>query len=394
VQSHVRLAHSQAHIRTIRIDCEEADLILGCDALVTASRTVLSMVQPNKTRLVINTAEVAPGEFVRDATYAIPTQDLKAAISARAGDNTPHFFDARALAVEVFGESMMANMIVLGYGYQLGHIPLTAQAIEKALHLNGQDVDLNIQAFRLGRQLVFNASLRSSSDTSLTLDALIGRRIEELTHYQDESYGKRYGQFVRHVRARETEIMGENAEDLTRSVIHNLFKLMAIKDEYEVARLYTDGRFQAYLNSVFEGKPKNLRFHLAPPVLSFIKDPRTGRPRKWSIPGGVVWPLFRVLAHMKFLRGTLFDPFCYLKERQLERQLLSVYEQTVRDIILPGLSADTYKDGLDYANLPEKIRGFGPIKEASMVHAEQEARKILERFSRNGDSSLAHVQAA
>jgi indolepyruvate ferredoxin oxidoreductase len=383
VQSHIRLAPTQDHIQTIRIDCEEADVILGCDVLVTASQTVLSMAQPGKTRIVVSTGEVAPGEFVRDSGYVMPIPKLKAGIAARVGLENISFLDARLAAIETFGESLMANMIVLGYGYQKGYIPLKSESLEQALALNGQDVSLNIQAFRFGRYLALEASQELSSEDNLSLDTVIARRVDELTQYHNARYSQRYIESVNRVRMREHAVMDSSSESLTRGVAYGLFKLMAIKDEYEVARLYTNGRFAMDLDSVFEKRPRKIRVHLAPPILSVFKDPATGRPRKWAIPGFFAWPMLRLLAQMKFIRGTAIDLFAYTKERRQEKELLAHYEKTVMEIILPGLTQGNYQDALDYVRLPDRICGFGYVKEAQRIEAQEDGKEILKRFCQN-----------
>jgi indolepyruvate ferredoxin oxidoreductase len=386
VYSHVRLANSQDDIHAIRVTAEAAHLVLGCDLVVTGTRKVLASVKKGQTALVVNTAEVMPGEFTRNADFSLPTERLKRAIASAAGEGAA-FVDATAIATTLLGNAIAANMFTLGYAYQIGRVPLTAAAIEKAIELNGEAVKMNLAAFTWGRRAAAEpevmakliGELKSPGDEfklSETLDEVIDRRVTFLTGYQSARYAKRYRTLVERVRAVEAKAApGETA--LTDAVARSLFKLMAYKDEYEVARLYTDGHFERQVATAFEGENLTYEFHLAPPLLA-RKDPVTGLPRKMTF-GPWMMKAFRALAPLKVLRGTPLDVFGYTQERRTERQLIRDYEDLVREI-LEKLTPDNHATAVGLANVPQKIRGFGHVKERNLKAAKAEEADLLARF--------------
>ena len=282
VFSHVRIAKTPEDIHAIRVSAGKADLILGCDLVVSGARKVLAAVRENHTIFVANTAEIMPGEFARSADFSLPVERLKKAIRQAAGEGKSHFFDATRTASALFGNSLGANMFMLGFAYQHGGLPLSAEAVEKAIELNGEAVAMNVSAFRWGRRAAHEPEFvrglvgQSSADSDpvpQTADDIIARRAEFLTAYQNAAYARRYVDRVAAVRAAETRaVPGSTA--VTEAVARNLFKLMAIKDEYEVARLYTDGSFAKQLSKEFQSFDR-LEFHLAPPILG-----QEGRRRK------------------------------------------------------------------------------------------------------------------
>lgn len=386
VYSHVRLANSQDDIHAIRVTAEAAHLVLGCDLVVTGTKKVLASVKKGQTALVVNTAEVMPGEFTRNADFSLPTERLKRAIASAAGEGAA-FVDATNIATTLLGNAIAANMFTLGYAYQIGRVPLTAAAIEKAIELNGEAVKMNLAAFTWGRRAAAEpevmarliAELKSTGDEfklSETLDEVIDRRAAFLTGYQSARYAKRYRALVDKVRAAEAKV-APSGTALTDAVARSLFKLMAYKDEYEVARLYTDGHFERQVASAFEGENLSYEFHMAPPILA-RKDPVTGLPKKMSF-GPWMLKAMRVLAPLKVLRGTPLDLFGYSHERRTERQLIRDYEALLREI-LEKLTPDNLATAVGLAAIPQKIRGFGHVKERNLKAAKAEEAELLARF--------------
>jgi len=387
VYSHVRLANAQDDINAIRVSAESADLVLGCDLVVTGTKKVLASVRKGRTALVVNTAEVMPGEFTRNADFSLPTERLKRAVVSAAGADGVDFIDATATANALLGNAIAANMFMLGYAYQKGRVPLSRAAIEKAIELNGEAVKMNLAAFAWGRRaavapemlavLMTDAKAPTESRRlSETLDETIDRRAQFLTYYQNARYAVRYRRAVERVRAAEEKAV-PGSTSLTDAVVRSLFKLMAYKDEYEVARLYTDGSFERQVASTFEGENLRYEFHLAPPLFA-RKDPATGLPRKMSF-GPRMMKVFRVLARLKGLRGTPLDVFGYTHERRTERRLVRDYEALLQEI-LSRLDADNHATAVGLASLPQKIRGFGHVKERNLKAAKAEEAELLARF--------------
>jgi indolepyruvate ferredoxin oxidoreductase len=385
VFSHVRIANAPEDIQAIRVSAGKADLVLGCDLVVSGSKKVLASVREGETIFVANTAEVMPGDFARSADFSLPTERVKKAIRTAAGEDKAHFFDATSTASVLFGNSLGANMFMLGFAYQHGGLPLSAEAVEKAIELNGQAVAMNVDAFRWGRRAAhdpeFVRRLVESSrnaaagrQLSETLDEIVERRVAFLTEYQNRAYAVRYLEAVQAMRAAEDRAV-PGSTSVSEAVARNLFKLMAIKDEYEVARLYTDGAFQKQLAGQFQSWDR-LEFHLAPPILG--RKGTDGRPRKSSF-GPWMMKGFSILANLKGLRGTAFDIFGYSGERRMERRLLSEYEgdlETIRQALAPGrIEAATA-----LASVPAIIRGYGHVKQANAGKAAQERQRLIARL--------------
>jgi indolepyruvate ferredoxin oxidoreductase len=397
VYSHVRLANAPEDIHAIRVAAASADLVLGCDLVVTGTKKVLAGIQAGRTTLVVNTAEIYPGDFTRNADFSLPAERLKREIRNLANGENIDFVDATAIATALLGNAIAANMFMLGFAYQRGSIPLSGAAIEKAIELNGEAVPMNLEAFRLGRRAAASpeglamlvSSLKAPTkarEVSQSLDEAIARRVEFLTAYQSAGYAKRYEALVN--RVRETESKAVPGQDsLTQAVARNLFKLMAYKDEYEVARLYTDGSFRKQVDQTFEGENLRFEFHLAPPLLA-RKDKSTGVPRKMSF-GPWMMKSFGVLAKFRRLRGTPLDIFGYTHERRTERQLIKDYKALVEEII-GKLTPQNHVTALGLASIPAKIRGFGHVKERHLEAAKKEEAALLERF-RNAPAPLAQA---
>jgi indolepyruvate ferredoxin oxidoreductase len=344
-------------------------------------------VKEGQTALVVNTAEVMPGEFTRNADFSLPTERLKRAIKSAAGPDGVSFVDATAIATALLGNAIAANMFMLGYAYQTGRVPLSAAAIEKAIELNGEAVKMNLAAFTWGRRAAFEPDLiaammselkapAESRKLSETLDEVIERRVAFLSDYQSQRYGRRYRSLVERIRGAEDKVVpGSTA--LVDAVARSLFKLMAYKDEYEVARLYTNGHFERQVASAFEGENLRYEFHLAPPLLA-RRDPATGLPRKMSF-GPWMMKAFRVLAGLKLLRGTPLDVFGYTHERRAERQLVREFEGLIEEIVTK-LNADNHAVAVGLANIAQKIRGFGHIKDRNLKAAKAEEADLLAKF--------------
>lgn len=400
VYSHVRLAPTSAEIHAIRVAAGQADLVLGCDLVVTGSKKVLAALRKGDTAVICNTAEVLPGDFTRNADFSLPAERIKRAIIAANGRDGTFMIDATAAAVGLLGNAIAANMFMMGYAWQLGRIPLSRAALEKAIELNGEAVRMNLQAFALGRRAAHDPQSladflgRQKAATparalSGSLDEIIARRVAFLTDYQNAAYAGRYAAMVEKARAAESRV-APGSTALTEAVARNAFKLMAYKDEYEVARLYSDGSFQRQVAATFEGE--NLRFnvHLAPPLLA-RKDPNTGLPRKITF-GPWMMSAFALLAKFKGLRGTRFDPFGYTHERRTERRLIADYAALV-DELADKLAADNLTLATALAAIPEKIRGFGHVKERHLVAAKAEEADLLARF-RTGQTAARQPLAA
>jgi indolepyruvate ferredoxin oxidoreductase len=398
VYSHVRLANSQDDIHAIRVTAEAAHLVLGCDLVVTGTKKVLSAVKQGQTALIVNTAEVMPGDFTRNADFSLPVERLKRTIGKAGGTDAVSFVDATSIATALLGNAIAANMFMLGYAYQIGKVPLSGAALEKAIALNGEAVAMNLAAFTWGRRAAAEPGVIAATMSELkapmpsrvlseNLDQLVARRVEFLTAYQSARYAGRYRGLVEKVRAREAEIV-PGADSLADAVARSLFKLMAYKDEYEIARLYTDGSFARQVETTFEGEDLRYEFHLAPPLLA-RKDPTTGLPRKMSF-GPWMLKAFGVLRRMKGLRGTPLDIFGYTHERRTERQSIRDFEVLLGEIV-ERLSAANHATAIGLAAIPQKIRGFGHIKERNFSAAKLEEAELLARFR---DSELQLPVAA
>jgi len=387
VFSYIRIANTPEDIHAIRVSAGGADLVLGGDIVVVGNKKVLSAIKPGNTRVIVNTAEFLPGDFTRNPDFSLPTERLKRAITGAAGNANSHFVDASRLAVALLGNSIGANMFMLGYAYQLGALPVSGEALEKAIELNGEAVAMNLAAFSYGRRAAIDpaavqalvAPAQTEANDSLKLsesfDEAIARREAFLTAYQSRRYARKYRALVNAVAKAEAE-KTPGMTGLAEAVARYLFKLMAYKDEYEVARLYTDTGFLQRVRAQFDGDLR-LEFHLAPPMLAKA-DPATGEPKKMSF-GPWVLRLFGALKKFRFLRGTPLDPFGYSAERRTERQLIADYRALIKTV-LSELSPGNHATAVALASIPEKIRGFGPVKQRHLAAAKAEEVALLEQF--------------
>jgi indolepyruvate ferredoxin oxidoreductase len=365
VWSHLRFGKTPADITSIRVATGCADVILGGDLVVSASNKTLGMAQAGRTRMIVNTAEVMTGDFTRKPDLPFPALRLRRAIETATGEASCDFVEATRLATALMGDAVAANMLLLGFAFQRGAIPVSSTAILRAIELNGTAVLANQQAFAWGRRLALDpaAVLAQAADrvpaqaVPETLDEILAHRKAFLTAYQNATYADRYAGRVAQVRAWEQQKFGD--DEITRTVARGYAKLLAYKDEYEVARLHADPAFVASLRARFEGDIR-LRFNLAPPLLSRI-DPRTGVPRKREF-GAWMLPVFRGMARLRGLRGTPFDPFGHTAERRMERSLIARYETTLDQLMTHG-RADNRELVLALAALPERVRGYGHVKQ-------------------------------
>jgi len=388
VASHIRFANRPEDIYAIRVAARSADLVLGGDMVVAGSKKVLAAVKPGTTAMVINLAEMLPGEFTRNPEFSLPSERLKRTIASLAGPARTHFVNASALSTALLGQSLGANMFMLGYAYQLGALPISAEALEKAIEMNGEAVAMNHAAFHWGRRAAVDlagveALARPAADAvdparriSQSFDETVSRRIEFLTAYQNAAYADRYRRRVAAATAAEAA-RAPGKSGFAEAVARYLFKLMAYKDEYEVARLYSDPAFLRQVRNEVDGDNLRLTFHLAPPLLA-RRDKTTGEPRKMSF-GPWMMNMFTLLAKLKFLRGSALDPFGYTAERRTERALVRDYE-TLLDELIARLSTDNHHLAVGLAAIPEKIRGFGPVKMRHLAAAKADEAALLDQF--------------
>jgi indolepyruvate ferredoxin oxidoreductase len=375
VVTHLKIGARPEDIAAVRVARGQADLILGCDLVTTASARILAGASRQRSHAVVNSHEVMPAHFTHDANFDVRGETLGLRIQAAVKPRGFHAIDATDIAIQLLGDSIAANLFTLGYAWQKGLVPVSREAIAQAVELNGVAVKMNLAAFDWGRRAAADeAALRALTGARAearpeTLDEIVARRVEFLTAYQDAAYAENYRAFVQKVRA--------VAEPLAAVVARNLFKLMAYKDEYEVARLYTDGAFAARLGAQFTGDVR-LTFHLAPPVLGRT-DPATGKPVKTTF-GPWMIHVLRLLAKFKWLRGTAFDPFGRSAERRQERQLIAAYRALIESLLQrPGQAGS--EAALELAALPETIRGFGHVKEANIVKAKAREAALLHRLA-------------
>ena len=382
VYSHLQIAAHPDQIKTVRLGSGGAQLVLGCDLVVSASQKAMDTARMG-TRMVVNLHQQMTGDFTRNADFRFPSGSLQETIAKGVGEGNAEFVGATRVATALMGDSIATNMFMLGFAYQRGLLPVSADAINKAIELNGAGVKMNQAAFLWGRRAAVDLKAveklvapkvekTQSTKVSETLDEIVARRVDFLTQYQDAAWAERYRRLVDEVKAAEAQkAPGKTA--LSEAVARYFFKLMAYKDEYEVARLYTSGEFREKLAAQFEGDYK-LAFHLAPPLLS-KRDKVTGELKK-SQYGAWVYPVFGVLAKLRFLRGGAFDIFGRTEERRTERALIGEYEATVREL-LQRLDRDAHAVCVQIASIPEEIRGYGHVKERHLQAARAKQAELV-----------------
>jgi indolepyruvate ferredoxin oxidoreductase len=375
VLSFIRLANSPDDIHQVRIDQGAANALIGCDIVVSSSSKASGTYGPGM-RAVINTAEMPTGDIVRHRDASLQATVRLRHLERVVGPENIGSLDANRLSDALFGDTVFANVIMLGAAWQQSLVPVTSEALLRAIALNGVAVEQNKQAFASGRLAAvdrnFATTLSGQASNEETLDEIISRRAEFLTNYQNSDYARRYMKFVNDVRIAERDRM-PGSESLTLAVARSLFKLMAYKDEYEVARLHMETGFQDKLRQEFEGDFA-IKYHLAPPILSFGKDAR-GRPLKRQF-GQWIQPAFRMLARLKFLRGTPFDVFGYARERRMERDLIDWYEKLVAELT-PWIAPATIERLEKAAAAPMDIRGYGAVKMAAVTKVQKETENLI-----------------
>jgi indolepyruvate ferredoxin oxidoreductase len=391
VMSHVQVAARPENLNATRIDTGGASLVVGCDLVVTASTEAVSKMSSSLTRSVVNASVTPTAEFVKNPNWQLPGSDLQGDI--REASQAADFVAATEVASGLMGDAIATNMFMLGYAFQKGWVPVSAEALERAIELNGVAVEFNCKSFLWGRRAAVDLErvrrIATPADVipidqhfSRNLDELVERRVKFLTGYQDAAYAEKYRTLVEKVHTAEKEKI--NSSKLTEAVARYYAKLLAYKDEYEVARLHCGGEMRKKIEGMFEGDYKVV-YHLAPPLFAKT-DPLTGEPKKIKF-GPWMGAIFRVLAALKGLRGTSFDVFSYTAERRMERALIAEYEADVEKL-LAKLSTGNHSLAVQIASIPEEIRGFGHIKTRNVATARKKRTELLGKFE------TAHAERA
>jgi indolepyruvate ferredoxin oxidoreductase len=382
--SHVLLAKHQDDIQTTRVSMAAADLILGCDPIVSAGKETLSRMRQGRTHVALNSHSTPTAAFVKDTQWVNPAESCAQEITAAVGVEGLASFDADKLSAQLMGDTIYINPMLLGYAWQKGWVPLSLEALQRAIELNEVAVANNLTAFEWGRHAAqhlkeLEALLQPSQVVQFKkrdrLEDLIAQRVAFLTAYQNEAYAKRYENFVTLVKQKEL-LVGKTS--LTESVARQLFKVMAYKDEYEVARLHTDKQFLERVKTQFEGDFK-VFYHLAPPLLA--KRNEKGQLLKQKMSPSMLL-VFKGLSRLKFLRGTVLDVFGRTEERQTERALIQEYMDAVTEV-LAALRADNHALALQLANVPEQIKGFGHVKERNLAAAMVQWQNAMDAFRKS-----------
>ena len=400
VTSHVQIAASADDLHATRVGTAAADLVVGADLVVTAGKDVLSRVGAGRTRVLVNSTLSPTSAFVKDPNWKMPIGALEEALIEAAGADAVSLVPANRIATALMGDAIATNMFMLGYAFQKGTIPVGEAALMRAVELNGVAIDFNKKAFDWGRYAAVDAAAveriatpaqvvtltpRKPADSgfSRNLEELVAKRVEFLTAYQNAAYAKQYSDFVEEVRVAEAAKVGGTR--LAEAVARYYFKLMAYKDEYEVARLYTDPAFMEKIRAQFEGDYQ-LKFYLAPPM--FAKRDNNGELVKKQY-GPWMFKAFGLLAKLKGLRGTAFDVFGGTEERRTERALIAEYRSTVAGL-LGSLSKANLDTAVAIATVPEDIRGYGHVKERHLKAAREKQATLLA----NWRNPAAAVKAA
>ena len=419
VTTHVRVARSPHDIHAVRIAAGEADLVLGCDMVVVNDYWAMSKIRAGRAHTVLNGYEAMPGTFTRNPDLQFPKAQIVDAVQTAMGGEKADLVDATELATALLGDSIATNTFMLGYAWQKGLVPVSMDALMRAIELNGAAIELNKRAFYWGRlaahdiaavkkaaalktppafidfvgvaavatdaqeHLATSAAFEGFGRLAQTLDETIALRAKYLTEYQDGAYAQRYRALVAKVRAAESG-KRVGSSQLSEMVARHAFKLMAYKDEYEVARLYTTGDFEKRIRETFDGDYR-VHFNLAPPL--FARKDADGQPLK-SAYGPWVFSAFKLLAKMKGLRGGFFDLFGKTAERRMERQLVEDYFRTI-DELVARLDAANLDLALQIAEVPEHIRGYGHVKAAHLAKARAREAELLAQFRNPGSVEAA-----
>jgi indolepyruvate ferredoxin oxidoreductase len=365
--SHIILADTQNDIRTTRVGMADANLIFGCDPLVAASKETLLRMRQGKTRVALNGHSTPTAAFVKNSEWQNPSEQCVAMITQAVGMDGVGVFNADAVATKLMGDSIFINPMILGYAWQKGWVPLALDSIMRAMELNNVAIEQNKIAFTWGRRaahdwagverLLTPAQVIAMPSKRDSVDSLVARRVELLTAYQNAAYAGEYKAFVDRVAAK-------GNKTLTEAVAKYLYKLMAYKDEYEVARLHTDTTFLDKIAAQFEGD-YTLNYHLAPPLIAKKNDKGQLVKQKF---GPSMLTGFKLLAKLKGLRGTALDIFGYSAERKMERALIGEYKASMEEV-LGLLNADNAAVAVEIARIPELIKGYGHVKERNVQAA-------------------------
>ncbi len=397
--SHIQIAASPDALHASRVDLGMADLVIACDTVVAASKATLAAMSPARTYVVLNSHLTPTAAFVRNPDWDPQAGEAVARIARAAGEGQLASFDAEQVARQLLGQSIFANLLLLGYAWQQGKVPLSHAALMRAIELNGVQVDSNKAAFEWGRLCAHDMSQLQSRLPSqpagsqviqfvrkVPLAELVRKHAGFLAGYQNRAYAAQYESFVSRVSAAESVVGGTR---LSEAVARSLFKLMAYKDEYEVARLHTGAAFREQIASMFEGKVR-LVHHLAPPLLA--RRNKDGEPVKGAY-GPWMRNAFGVLARLRGLRGTPFDPFGYTQERKEERALIGEYRRSI-EALLPALSAHNLELALEIARLPQEIRGYGHVKARNLAATRARWERLMAQWRAGGTQAPARTSAA
>jgi indolepyruvate ferredoxin oxidoreductase len=387
VVTHLRIGASKDKLFATRLWEESADLVIGCDLVVTTGQATLDLVRGATARIVVNDDVVPTAQFQSNQGIDLSQGKLLNVLVQRVGRDRVSSVPATSSAVRLLGDSIATNILMLGFAVQKGFMPISLAAIEQAIRLNGVAIEANLHALNWGRLAAHDPARLTAmlaqaggdqtgeEPISETLEQIIARRVRHLTEYQNAAYAQSFADFVLQVREREgTQVPGSTA--VTQAVAISLSKLMSYKDEYEVARLYSNGDFERRLRQQFAGNYR-LKVHLSPPLFN-PRDRVTGKPRKLAF-GPWMLKAFKVLSRLKGLRGTPMDIFGYAAERRTERRLIEDYRKTIEGI-LPVLNRDNQALVASIAALPDMIRGYGHVKAESIERYEAELSKLLGSF--------------
>ena len=381
VKSFLRIFNDPKEISTIRLSYGDTNLLMGFDLLVANDEEVLKTLDKQKTKSIINSDEIMTGEFTRDKNFFLPFDKMKENLINILGKNNIDFMPSNTITNKILGDSILSNMFIVGNAYQSGLIPIKANAIEHAIQLNGVSIDENIHAFRLGRHSINMKEeilnlIYEKEKVITNFDEKFVDRYNFLIKYQNKKYADKYKELVDYVKKCEEKI-SVDIKNFSNAVAINYFKLMSYKDEYEVARLYSDNEFINKINETFEGNFK-INYHLSPPIFS-TKDKVTGYPLKINF-GSWIMILFKFISLFKFLRGTYFDLFGYFEERKIERLLINNYKDRILEIC-SKLTLENYALAVEIASTPDQIRGFGYIKEKNIEIAKRCEDKLMSAFN-------------
>jgi indolepyruvate ferredoxin oxidoreductase len=382
VLSHVRIAATEGALHGMRIPAGQVDLLLGADLIVAAGKEPLAMLSPDRSAVIVNTHEEMPSDFIRDRDFRFPGKRLVASLKGAGRAGAVATLDATRLAAALLGDSIGANVLMLGFAFQRGLLPVSGAALYRALELYGRNVEENKLAFDWGRfaaeslDQVERLATESVQPVSTSLPDAIARREEFLVGYQDRAYAERYRARLATIAAAEQRVR-PGSQALQDAVARNYFAVLAYKDEYEVARLHTESGFVESVKRSF-GRGVRMSFHFSPPLFA-RPDQATGRPRKYEL-GPWVLPILRVLAKLRWLRGTKLDPFGRSADRRLERQLLGSYESLL-DRVAAELDDARFDTALELAQLPKQVRGYGPVKSAAAAKAREAEQKLWEKWA-------------